>query len=300
VSDSAAGFRPPTVHPERAEQVADGVWVIPDSEYTQWVPNIGIVVGADATLVIDTGLGIVNSRSVLEKARELSGNRRLLVTLTHFHPEHGYGVSQVFDEVATIFYNKAQWVELQEKGDGYSALFTNDAPDVVPKLLEGVVFEPPHLTYTGSVEVDLGGGVTVECREFGGGHSRGDQAILVHADKKVLFTGDLVEEKYFGVLPDEDAHVKPWINALLGLEALRADIVVPGHGLTGGNELTVLYREYFEFAVRRVQELRGADELSDEAIVGVVTQELLDLHPDWYNGDWAKVAVSDLRWPARP
>ena len=298
MSESVVGFQPPTIKVDEIAQIADGVWVIPDSDHRQWVPNIGIIVGSEATLVIDTGLGTANAEAVLEKARELSAGNRLLLTLTHFHPEHGYG-SHVFDEAATIFYNEAQWLELQEKGRGYRDLFVNDCPEVAP-LMEDVVFLPPKLRYSGSVVVDLGGGLRAECREFGGGHSRGDQAILVTGPRRVLFTGDLVEDGYYGVLPDEDSHVKPWLASLIALDALGAEIVVGGHGLVGDGRLISDYREIFQRATDRTIELRAADELSEDEIVDQVTRELLDLHPDWRNQDWARVAANDLRWPARP
>jgi Metallo-beta-lactamase superfamily len=85
---------PPTVEITNPRRIADGVWIIPD--YRIWlVPNIGVVLGKDAALVIDTGLGPANGEKVLELARSIGGKRRLLLTVTHFHPEHGYG-AQVF------------------------------------------------------------------------------------------------------------------------------------------------------------------------------------------------------------
>ncbi len=83
---------PPTVEITNPRRIADGVWIIPDHRI--WlVPNIGVVVGKDAALVIDTGLGPANGEKVLELARSIGGKRRLLLTVTHFHPEHGYGCS---------------------------------------------------------------------------------------------------------------------------------------------------------------------------------------------------------------
>ena len=115
----------------------------------------------------------------------------------------------------------------------------------------------------------------------------------------VLFTGDLIEERYFGVLPDNDSHVVPWINRLKRLQEVDPGLVVPGHGYMGGPELVANYCAYFEFAKRRVDELRAAGELSEAELVNRVSAELLDLHPDWENRSWARKTVSDLTWPAR-
>ena len=72
----------------------------------------------DAVLVNDTGMGPANGARVLETAQKLAGDRRILLTLTHFHPEHGYG-AQAFKGAAEIVYNVAQRDELQQKGEPY-------------------------------------------------------------------------------------------------------------------------------------------------------------------------------------
>ena len=94
-------------------EVSDGVFVIPD-ERVPLVPNVGIVVGGYAALVIDTGMGRRSADHVLETAKELSGGKPLYLTITHFHPEHGFG-AQVFEGDATIIYNRAQRDELRRR-----------------------------------------------------------------------------------------------------------------------------------------------------------------------------------------
>lgn len=289
-------LKPPIVDPSAIKEIADGVWVIPDSDRTLFVPNIGIIVGTRTTLVIDTGFGPDNARAVLEQARRLSARRPIFLTHTHCHPEHGFGANVISDEV-TVVTNEAQWDELQEKGPTLLRMFREQVPPLA-SMLDGVAFVRPALRYTGSLSLDLGNERIVEFLEFGGAHSRGDQAILVRGAVSTLFTGDLVEEGYFGVLGDHESHVLPWIDRLKGLEQLDPDLVVPGHGHLGGPELIVNYRAYFEFARRRVEQLRIADELSEARIVDQVSAELLELHPDWENRQWARKAVSDLSWPA--
>jgi len=290
-------FRAPVVNATGLKQIADGVWVIPDSDRTPLVPNIGIIVGSRATLVIDTGLGPDNARAVLEQARRLSDRRPIFLTHTHGHPEHGFGANVVAGE-ATVLYNDAQWNELQEKGSVLLQMFRGRMPSLAP-MLDGVEFVSPDILYTGLLKLDLGDGLIAEFHEFGGAHSRGDQAILVRGSKSVQFTGDLVEEGYFGILGDHESHVIPWIDRLSGLMQCNADVVVPGHGHMGGRELIVNFRDYFELALGRVSEFRAAGKLTEPEIVEQVSAELLDLHPDWENRIWAKKAVSDLTWPSR-
>jgi len=290
-------LKAPIIASSAIKEIAEGVWVIPDSDHTLLVPNIGIIVGPKATLIIDTGFGTDNARAALEQARRFGNGRSIFLTHTHCHPEHGFGANVIAQDV-TIVYNDEQWNELQEKGPVLLRMFRERMPALAP-MLGGVEFVRPDIRYTGSLTLDLGEGRMVEFREFGGAHSRGDQAILVRGSKSVLFTGDLVEERYFGILGDHESHVIPWIDRLNRLEQLNPELVVPGHGHMSGPELIVTYRAYFELARRRVVELRLAGKLSEEQIVEQVGAELVDLHPDWENRIWAKKAVSDLIWPSR-
>src|SRR6266576_42505 len=68
-------------------RVSDHVWAI------MGFPNIGIVVGSQATLVVDTGLGPANGATVARVAARLSKGQKLFLTTTHFHPEHAAGES---------------------------------------------------------------------------------------------------------------------------------------------------------------------------------------------------------------
>jgi glyoxylase-like metal-dependent hydrolase (beta-lactamase superfamily II) len=297
MSTQTSQARAPVLATSAITQIADGIWVIPDSDHTPMVPNVGIIVGVRATVVIDTGFGPDNARAVLEQARRLSDQRPVFVTHTHCHPEHGYGANVVADQV-TILYNDAQWSELQQKGPILLRMFRNQMPALAP-MLDGVEFVRPHISYSGSLNLDLGGGLTVELHEFGGAHSLGDQGILVRGPASVLFTGDLVEEGTFGVLGDSDSHTVPWIDRLRRFEQLNPDFVVPGHGHLGGPDRIADYRAYLELARSRVDELRAAGELSEGEIVDRVSAEVLDLRPGWQNQIWARKAVEDLTWPAR-
>lgn len=197
-SAQVVDLRPPTVDTSNLEEVAEGVWVIGDHR-TWLVPNIGIVVGRDAVLVVDTGLGPANGERVLDLVRRIAGSRRLLLTLTHFHPEHGYG-AQVFRPDSTIIYNRAQRDELQEKGARYIDLFRQTQGRAAADALDGTRVVMPHFVYDGpSAQIDLGGR-KVELHTWGTAHTRGDQAVFL-PQERILFAGDLVEERMFPILP---------------------------------------------------------------------------------------------------
>ena len=65
----------PLVNADALVKVADHTYVIPDAN-VPLVPNVGIVVGTRATLVIDPGLGRRNGETILRAARKLSHEQR--------------------------------------------------------------------------------------------------------------------------------------------------------------------------------------------------------------------------------
>src|ERR1041385_6637544 len=71
---------------EETVKVSEHVWAI-----MGW-PNIGIVVGNRATLVVDTGLGPRNAATVAGVgAKRAPGTQKLFLPPTLFHPEHAGG-----------------------------------------------------------------------------------------------------------------------------------------------------------------------------------------------------------------
>src|SRR5581483_10584636 len=78
------------------EEIARGVYVIPDAR-VPLVPNVGLVLGSERALVVDTGMGPTSGRHVRAAAEAVAGARDLVLTITHFHPEHGFGASAFAD-----------------------------------------------------------------------------------------------------------------------------------------------------------------------------------------------------------
>ena len=286
MSDNEQGPPPPDVDPTGIAELAEGVWVIPDRR-VPLVPNVGIVAGAAAVLVVDTAMGPRNGAKVLAAAKDKAAGRPLLVTTTHFHPEHGFGL-QVFRPEAKIVYNRAQLDELHDKGGAYVEMFRTFGPNVAAAL-EGVELVEPHETYDGARHgLDLGGRV-VQLLTWGLAHTRGDQVAFL-PEERILFTGDLVEERFFPIypyFPPDDAEVdgSAWIEVLRRLEELRPEIVVPGHGTVGDAGLIATARAYHEHL--REETFRLADEgvAADEAVARL-EPEVLQRHPGWEQPEW--------------
>jgi glyoxylase-like metal-dependent hydrolase (beta-lactamase superfamily II) len=273
-----------------AEEVADGVFVVPDRR-VPLVPNVGVVLGEERALVVDTALGPQNGAVVRGLADELAGGRDLLVTITHFHPEHGYG-AQAFRDVP-IVYNRAQADELRDKGAGYLDLFRTFG-DAVAAELEGVELVEATETYDGDSHVLDLGGRTVERRTFGRAHTRGDQVVWL-PEERVLFAGDLVEERCFAIFPyfppdDADVDGEAWLRVLEQLEALEPRVVVPGHGAVGDASTIAAAREYIAQLRDETRELAAAGVGVEEAVERL-DAAMRERHPDWVQPEWIAFGV---------
>ena len=272
-------------------EIADDVYVIPDGR-VPLVPNVGIVLGSRAALVVDTGMGPVNGTRVLEHARALAGNRPLILTLTHFHPEHGFG-AQVFENEALIVYNAVQRDELREKGEAYLGMFRGFGESVADQLA-GVRLVGPHITYDGpSAEIDLGGR-TARLLTWGLAHTKGDQVVLL-PDESIAFGGDLFETRMFPIVPyfppdDTDVDGDLWVDVLGKVVDLAPATVVPGHGEVTDVGLVEAVREYL-VSLRDETAALKRDGLSADEAVAALAPTVRERHNDWDNPEWIDFGI---------
>lgn len=272
----------PEIHPEHAAELAPGVHVIPDGG-VPLVPNVGLIEGRDAVLVVDCGLGPANGARVLDWARGIAKGRTLHLALTHFHPEHGFG-AQAFKGQAQIIVNRRQLDEFRDKAEAYLEMFRGFGP-AVARQLDGTVLVEPDLVHEGRLDLDLGGR-RVSLEEIGPAHTRGDQVIWL-PEERVLFTGDLAEHGIFPIFPwfpgqDTDLDAIRWQQALEDLAA-RGDMrVVPGHG---GLSDTTLLRAIGEY----MTDMRAAVRAGLD--VPAIEAQFHARYPDWQGREWVAFAA---------
>ena len=275
----------PLVQEHKTMRVSDHVYVIPDGR-VNLVPNIGIIVGSRATLVVDAGMGPRNGQVVVRELAKVSKNSDLYFTTTHFHPEHVTGV-QAFPASTKIVRSEVQEQELKQKQPEFIHNFSQRTPEI-KALLQDVKPRQPDILFDHEVKLDLGG-VTARIFLVGPGHTRGDTAIYVEEDK-VLFTGDLVVNRFFPIFPDPDASGKNWLGVLSQFEALQPRTVVPGHGEVGDAMLIAKEQTYLKALQSRVAELKRQGKSPADA-AQLLSAEFQKKYPDWENPGWISDAA---------
>ena len=228
----------PLIQAQNIEQIAEHTWEIPDNG-APLVPNVGIVVGSHATLIIDTGMGEQNGAIIADAARELSDNERFWLTATHYHPEHDLGVAGFPDDALLV-----RWADQQAESDAIGVntieLFSGFSP-VVAEMLDGIEYTPADIVFPDELTLDLGG-VHVRIIGVGPNHTIGDTVFFVEEDG-VLFTGDVVMP-VFPAASANDGDLAKWIDNMNAFEALEPRIVVPAHGPLLDIDGIALYRDY--------------------------------------------------------
>jgi glyoxylase-like metal-dependent hydrolase (beta-lactamase superfamily II) len=241
-------------------------------------PNIGIVVGERATLVVDTGLGVRNGAIVMKQAGKLGKSPILYLTTTHFHPEHAMG-EQAFPAHTVIIRPAVQQDEMNKHAVEMMNLFRGFSAQS-KELLMDVKLRPPDITYDKEVRLDLGG-VATRLFWWGPAHTMGDELIFVEGDS-VLIPGDIVQDKIVPNVPSADASVKNWLAILDRLEPLQPRLVLPDHGALGDGSLIAKEKAFLLELQNRTLELKRQGMSADEAAT-ILTAEFKTKYSDWQN-----------------
>jgi glyoxylase-like metal-dependent hydrolase (beta-lactamase superfamily II) len=263
----------PIIKQDSIMEVSEHVFVIPDDN-VGFVPNVGIVVGDRATLIVDTGMGERNGAIVLQEARKVSDNSRYYLTATHFHPEHDLGAT-AFPADAQMVRWRGQQHESDELGTETIQRFSSFSP-VVAELLDGVEYREADIVFEDEVTLNLGG-VHVRIMGVGPNHTRGDTVFFVEEDR-VLFTGDVV----MSVLPSvgaQSADLEKWLDNLDRFEALDPVTIVPAHSRMGDAALIRRYREFLTTVRDRTAAAKSNGATVEEAI-GMLGEELAEQFAD--------------------
>jgi len=278
----------PLVRAGTTRQIAENVYVIPDQRINV-IPNIGIIVGRDGVLVIDTGMGPRNAETVLNEVKKITNKPVAYLTITHFHPEHGMG-AQAFPASTLIVYPTAQKIELMEKGAAMVKEFSAVSSGIAD-LLKPVKFRMPNVTFSEEAEIDLGD-FPVRLLHWGPSHTRGDEFVFL-PKQRIVFGGDVVINRFFPIMADSDSSGANWIDILGRLEKLEPAIVVPGHGEVGDVGLISAMREYLVFVRDGVQRMKsqGSSVTDVESKLG---PEVRAKYKDWDNPDWIKNAIDNF------
>ncbi|MGH8942086.1 MAG: MBL fold metallo-hydrolase [Acidimicrobiia bacterium] len=202
------------------EELANGVF---RRRYESLDLNVGVVLGEQGILVIDTRASHVEADELREELRILSTLPVRWVVDTHWHWDHTFGNAR-FPE-AEIWGHELCRKTMVELGDSMKEDAAAWLPDRLEEIVE-VVITPPTSVFESAAGIDLGR-VVVEMTYHGRGHTDSDIVVTVG---EVSFMGDLLEEGAPPVF--DDGFPMSWPVTLESAAEIGSSIIVPGHGDT--------------------------------------------------------------------
>ena len=257
---------------DNATKISDHVWAI------MGFPNVAIVIGERATLVVDTGLGPRNGATVARVAAKLSGSQKLFLTTTHFHPEHAAGEGG-FPPNTILIRNAVQQQEMEQHGMEMIEMFSSRSAQN-KELLADVKLRSPDIVFDTDAKIDLGG-VTVRLLWYGGAHTKGDELTFVEPDG-TLVSGDVVQNKVVPNIFGDGGTPSSWIAVLDKISALHVQHVLPDHSAPGDGSLVSKERAFIDDLRTHALALKQQGVSADDA-GKQLSAEFKTKYPDWPN-----------------
>ena len=279
------------------QEIADGVFAfqgvheLMSAGNAGAVCNLGVVVGADAVAVIDSGGSIAEARAFIAAIARVTATPVRFLINTHMHPDHIFGNPAFISMEPTVVGHRNLPRALEARGSHYLRSYRGQLGD---ELMEGVEIIPPTLLVEDRLDLDLGGRV-LELRAWKAAHTDNDLTILDTASG-TLFAGDLV---FMGHLPTLDGSLLGWLRQLEALAGIDAKRVVPGHGPASAKWPEALddERRYFEALAGDIRKAITAGQPLAETVKSAGQSEA----GKWalfeeFNERNATVAYAELEW----
>lgn len=246
---------------DRWIEVADRVWVRRLDELDQ---SLGLVVGDDCCLVIDTGISADAGFAYATAIRELT-DLPWQVAYTHDHYDHWFGTSAFGESAIWAVADGAHYISFgDEQRQRRAAQYRRENREEEARSIGRSRLIPPNCRVSGAVGLNLGGRTAV-LRQVGLAHSDNDMVVEV-PDAGVLFAGDVLENgappSYSAAFPIE------WPQAVEYLLGWKPQVVVPGHGDPA---------DYW-WARGQARDLAEVARLCGEVAQGFVTEEEAAAH----------------------
>jgi cyclase len=246
-----------------------------EAKLTEALPNIYCMVdptgnGANSTFITtDEGVIVIDTRGnkkeagqVLKAIRKATKLPVVYVVNSHFHKENVSGNS-VFKSARTLIAQKR-------------AL----AMTVLEAEREKRKITPANLAFEKKLELKLGK-YHLKLVHPGPAHTDGDLYIYI-PKWRILITGGLVFNRIIPFLGD--SYIESWLHALVEMENLDAEVIVPGHGTVGGKPIVTQMKHYLMELKRFVSDALDDDKSLPDTIT-LVKEKLKIKYSGWKHFD---------------
>jgi glyoxylase-like metal-dependent hydrolase (beta-lactamase superfamily II) len=237
----------------RTIAVADGIYLFVSPPYGDagLDGNAIAIVGAEGVLVFDTNGTPASAANVLAEIKKITGKPVRYVVNSHWHWDHWYGTevyTAAFPGVKVVAHEKTKVLMAGPAIEFNRPGLERQLPAYVDALEKRAQTDPavtplaeadrffleqkkrthlvlPDTTYTDRMDLDLGRRA-VQVLHYDRAITPGDTFLYLPAEKVVIAGDLLVNPITFGL----SSYPTGWLKTLERIDALNADVIVPGHG----------------------------------------------------------------------
>jgi glyoxylase-like metal-dependent hydrolase (beta-lactamase superfamily II) len=254
--------------------------------YTSLPPgpvNSWIIESKNGVVVIDTQRQLSEGKNVLEEAKKI--NKPILgVIITHPHPDHINGAEALLNGTANVpIYSTQSTFDIMKNDKGGLIALSKQ---ILGNDYSNQTILPNNIVKSGkNITIDE---ITYNFEDIGPGEA-GDMTLIYLPSQKILFTGDVVNNRMHSFLAE--GRSSEWIKQIeyIMQNYSNAEILFPGHGQSGPPK-TLLdeqlnYINTFRSLVEQQQQMQSAAEVGGENITeegkARIKSELQSIYPNY-------------------
>jgi glyoxylase-like metal-dependent hydrolase (beta-lactamase superfamily II) len=210
----------------------------------------GFIVTSEGVAVVNTTNGPFHGRELLYEIRHHSELPVRYVIDTNSSGEQMLGNEVFTDQQATLISSAKTQAEILN----YRQLLADRLADEGGKgklqdRMRGFHVTPPTQTFGSEMALRLGGQEIKLLALLKNGS--GDDAVVYLSAAKVVFLGELFQNRYFPRIDSRNVH--DWVEVLRQVEKWDVDAYVPGHGEPGGKKELAEFRQFLEWLGKEVE-----------------------------------------------
>ena len=268
------------------EQFVDNVYVMigdlgyPSSQTINLTINVGLIVGKNGLIVIDSGGSKAIGKKIIEQIKRISDKPVVALFNTTIHSDHWLGNDAFIQAYPDIkIYGNFALIHRLNQGGGQ--LWFDRLHNLIPKQLDDTkMVYPSYPVPSRALLID-----SEEFQVFGvlRGEGLDTNIVIYHTQTAVFFLGELLTVNRLGEM-DEGMSVANTIKVLKEFMWMGSGYAVPGHGKSG--EMNSTARPYLEYLTLLHQLVSRA--YKKEILSYELREELIeefDDYQDWVNFD---------------
>ena len=265
---------------------ANAIFLPQIHNYTSLPPgpvNSWIIESKNGVVVIDTQRQLSEGKNVLEEVKKI--NKPILgVIITHPHPDHINGAEALLNGTANVpIYSTQSTFDIMKNDKGGLIALSKQ---ILGNDYSNQTILPNNIVKSGkNITIDE---ITYNFEDIGPGEA-GDMTLIYLPSQKILFTGDVVNNRMHPFLAE--GRSSEWIKHIeyIMQNYSDAEILFPGHGQSGPPktllEEQLNYINTFRSLVEQQQQMQSSAEVGGENITeegkARIKSELQSIYPNY-------------------